>query len=394
MLESAEPPTPLRIALLDSWAPSSHEGSGTAVGVRGLALGLARIGHDVVTLAPRAGRAGGAMAAEAGAARLPGRLLFNAGLPRRIRAEGPFDLIVGVDIDGFRWAGRGAVRPGYVVALKGVAADEARYERGWDRRRLGFLGALERRNARGASRVVVPSRYSAGVVARAYGVEPPRITVVPEAIDLDRWPRVERRTGADGDGPLTILSVARQYPRKDTATLVRAMPIVLEGVPGARLRVIGGGPELGRLEALARELGVARAVRFDGPIPDDAQVRRAYLEADVFCLPSLQEGFGIVFLEAMAAGLPVVAARAGAVPEVVTDGRTGVLVAPGDPRALAAALVGLLESPGLRRDLGTAGRARVQDFDVGPVARRFVESAAPTRPSAVPTRPSAVPGTA
>jgi len=105
-----------------------------------------------------------------------------------------------------------------------------------------------------------------------------------------------------------------------------------------------------------------------------ADLFEEYANADVFCLPSVQEGFGIVFLEAMVAGLPVVACRAAAVPEVVLDGQTGLLVPPRDPVALATALGTLLADPERARALGRAGAERAEGFGVEAVARAFLDA--------------------
>jgi glycosyltransferase involved in cell wall biosynthesis len=99
-----------------------------------------------------------------------------------------------------------------------------------------------------------------------------------------------------------------------------------------------------------------------------------YVGAHCFCLPTVQEGFGLVFAEAMAAGLPVVACRAAAVPEIVADGRTGLLVSPARPDELATALETLLMSDGLRKELGEEARRRVDAYDLDGVAKRFLEA--------------------
>jgi len=104
------------------------------------------------------------------------------------------------------------------------------------------------------------------------------------------------------------------------------------------------------------------------------QLAEEYVGADLFCLPSVQEGFGIVFLEAMAAGLPVVACRAAAIPEVVEDGATGVLVPPRSPEALAEALGDLVRDPARAPRLGGEGRRRVAAFTPGRVADQFLEA--------------------
>ena len=347
----------LRLAFLDSWIPDRARGSGSAVAISGLGRGLEALGHEVVPVRPSA-TTGGAVR----------RLLFNLALPARLEPAA-FDLLVGFDLDGGLLPSTGTPR---VCALKGVMADEMRFERGATRLRFALLSRLERRAARTADRVIVTSEHSRGVVGEAYGVPDGRIAVVPEGIDLSAWSDLPE-PGSRADRPV-ILNVARQYPRKNTATLLRALPIVRDEVPDARLRVVGGGPELPALRALARELELGGAVRFLGPLEDAGELRREYASASVFCLPSLQEGFGIVFLEAMAAGLPVVAGRAGAVPEVVPDGEVGRLVPPRDAEALAGALVRLLRDSERRRQMGRRGRRRVRDFDWPRVARRFLHA--------------------
>jgi glycosyltransferase involved in cell wall biosynthesis len=365
---------PLHILFLDSWKSGAWDGSGTAVGIAGLRKGLEGLGHRVEVLRPEGRTDPGLLE----------RLWFNVRLPGRIRAP---DLVVGFDLDGFRWsrarkgsrtgAGPGGSAP-YLVSLKGVAADEARFATSRaEALHLRVLAALERRNARHADAVLVPSRYSARVVNREYGIPESRIRVVPEAVDTAPFETLRLDPPPLPAAP-TILSVARQYPRKDTATLLRALPRVRERIPEVRLRVIGGGPELPRLNALALKLSLGSSVTFDGAVPDDEEVRRAHFQAHLFCLPSLQEGFGIAFVEAMAAGLPVVAARAGAAPDVIDEGVTGVLVPPGDPSALANALIRLLDGEEGRRErgrLGAAGPERARRFTPEAAATRFLEVA-------------------
>ena len=308
------------------------------------------------------------------------RLLFNLGLRNRVRGGRlpPADLVVGFDIDGFLLSK--ALALPYVVLLKGVAAEEAGFESGLDAFRLRVLSLLERRNAAGASLVIVPSEYSARVVAREYGVAARRIAVVPEGIDLGRWLVNDRGSGrapAPERSHATILTVARQYPRKNTGTLLAALPAVARAIPGARLRVVGGGPRLPALRRRARGLGIGERVDFLGALAGDDALRSEYAAADCFCLPSLQEGFGIVFLEAMAAGLPVVAGRRAAVPEVVADGETGILVNPESEEEVAAALVRLLTDHELRGRMAAAGAARVREYDLRKVVGRFLDAVEP-----------------
>jgi glycosyltransferase involved in cell wall biosynthesis len=376
---------PLRIAFLNSWPEPSHEGSGTAVSIGNLAQGLSHRGHEVVTLTPwkEGGRTPGPLPL------LFHRLHFNRSVGRRIDDTGPFDLVVGFDMDGFLWSrrrearnsGNGRKPPPFILWLKGIASDEARFARGTDSLILSLAARLESMNARGADRVIVPSRYSAEVAEEVYGLERGHLHVVPEAIDLEAWertpsvPRPSPPTRPSEAHPFRILSVARQYPRKDTETLLRALPFVRRaGVP-VRLTIVGGGPELPRLRKVTRTLGLSDVVSLTGPLEERESLLDLYREADLFCLPSLQEGFGIVFLEAMAAGLPIVAARAGATPEVVTDGVIGQLVPPGDIEELGRALGELALNPALRMRMGEAGIRRVEGYSLDRHTDRFLEAA-------------------
>lgn len=348
------------MAFLDSWHAAPSRGSGTAVAIATLARGLRRLGHEVRTLAGRSRLP-----------ELPRRFVYNLGLNGRIRAVDP-DLVVGFDVDGFLLPERRDYP--LAVQLKGVAADEARFDRGWGRWKLRLLASLEGRNARRADRVVVPSDYSAGAAAEAYDLERDGIAVVPEALDPGPWERLRARPPVRPDRRPTILSVGRQYRRKNTRTLLEALPAVQTAVPEVRLRVVGGGPELSRLRERVRALGLRDRVDLLGALPRTEDVRAEYFRADCFCLPSLQEGFGIAFLEAMAAGLPVVAGRAGAAPEVVPDGEAGLLVDPRDPGELADALVRVLTRPSLAGRLGRVGQRRVRHFTPERSARAFLSA--------------------
>lgn len=171
----------------------------------------------------------------------------------------------------------------------------------------------------------------------------------------------------------TVLCVARLYPRKDVATLIRAADRLRRTLPALRVCVAGDGPERRRLRALVRRLGLAGCVELWGHVDWDRLVS-AYAACRVFCLPSRQEGFGIVFLEAMAAGRPIVACRGTAAEELVSQERDGLLVPQGDPEALAAALHRLLTDTALRRRCGARGPDRVRAFAPEPIARRLLDA--------------------
>jgi len=358
----------MRIAFLDSWLQQAAEGSGTAVAIGGLAEALTAQGHRVERILPPPAD---------GLPLLARRLAYNLTLPRRL-ASATYDLIVGFDIDGFRLAGACPVP--YVCSIKGVLAEEARCERGWPRRMLASLALLERRNARRADLVLSTSHYCCERIHAHYGVPSERLRQVPEGIDLALWQPADNAAAAADREPFRVLCVARQYPRKRIADLITAFATVVQRLPQARLTVIGDGPEHGDLVALVRRLALEGQVELLGALASDAEVRAWYGRASVFCLPSEQEGFGIVFLEAMAAGLPVVSTTAAAIPEVVPHGQAGLLVPPRDPAALAGALLQLLEDPALQQRCRSFGRTHVQAFSWDRVAERFLAAVAPLMP--------------
>jgi phosphatidylinositol alpha-1,6-mannosyltransferase len=345
-----------RLLFVTGTASDVRGGSGTFVGISVLFRALLARGHRVDLLVTPPGRS----------LSLPGRLFFNVRTWDAVRRFRP-EVVVGFDLDGI-FLRRGGARS--VASLKGVLADEARFEHGAARARLSIEAFFERIHVRRVETVLATSAYSAARIVEDYGVPSRRVRVVPESIELERWEALLRAAPALPRERPSILCVAHLYPRKDVATLVGAMARL---ETAATLRVVGEGPELPRLQGLARRLALGDRVEFLGHVPL-ARLAAEYAGADVFCLPSRQEGFGIVFLEAMAAGLPIVAARAAAVEELLGDGECAVLVPPGDETALAAALGRLLGDAGQRRRLSEAGRRRVRRYDAPLVAAEFLEA--------------------
>ena len=179
-----------------------------------------------------------------------------------------------------------------------------------------------------------------------------------DAFDPSRTDReeVRRGIGVDQDAFL-IASVGRLEPVKGHFHLIDALPDVIRRHPHTILALVGDGELLRDLKDRARSLGLADRVRFPGHRKDVAGILAA---ADLFVLPSLNEGFGLALLEAMAAGLATVASRVGGVPEVVSEGETGILVPPAEPHALADAVLRLMGDPEGRTRMGTAGRERAR----------------------------------
>ena len=275
------------------------------------------------------------------------RLLFNERL--RFHDWSRYDVIVGFDMDGYRIAGRTGVR--HAAVIKGVIADELQFERGVTRALLSLQAACERRHVRRADLVITSSAYSAAEIQSAYGLHSTP-AVVPEMIELERW-RVERTANS----AFSVLCVGRPYPRKRIGLLVEAARLLAARIPGIEVRITGTG-------------AAAANVRWLGRISFQ-ELQAEYARASVFCLPSVQEGFGIVFLEAMAAGVPIVAARAAAVPEVVPQ---GVLVEPESAAALADAIERLYLDADERERLRAAGYERVKEYAAPRVAAQFLQA--------------------
>jgi len=229
----------------------------------------------------------------------------------------------------------------------------------------------------------------------AGGVEPGRISVINSSIDLGRFTGVpdQRRAvraelGIPQDAWL-VGNVAALAWHKGQKDLLAAMPHLLKRVPSAWLVMVGGGEERTALEALARALGVESRVIFTGVRQD---VPRLLTALDAFCMSSLLEGLCNSVLEAFAMQVPVVATRAGGLPELVEDGRTGLLVPPRDAQALAEALSRQHDDPAAARRMAGAARDLVHarfgvDYMVARTAElyaRLLRTQAPLPPGNIP----------
>jgi phosphatidylinositol alpha-1,6-mannosyltransferase len=223
---------------------------------------------------------------------------------------------------------------------------------------------LARRAAlRKACGIVAVSRHTAETTASVQRVAREKIAVLSPALDpRHATPDPEPSHWPVPPGSKVLLTVARLLacePGKGIDTVIRALPRLLDSFPNLYYVVIGDGDDRPSLEKLAVECGVAGRVLFPGSRA--GSLRGCYEAADVFVMPSRQEGFGIVFLEAMAAGKPVVGAACGGAIEAVADGETGFLIDYGDVPALETRLAALLADDGLRRRMGEAGRRKTEE---------------------------------
>ena len=201
---------------------------------------------------------------------------------------------------------------------------------------------------------------SSATAACVRGIEP---QVIYPAVPLP-----ERTADVWCDSELIVGTASRLVPLKGIRYLVRAVARLSARFPKLRLEVAGSGPDEVTLRDLAAQLGVADRVRFLGWCDDLATVMRGW---QIYVQPSIEEALGAGILHAMAAGLPVIATRVGGIPEAVADGMSGFLVAPSDADALADKLAFLIQSPELRRQMGSAGRKLIIEHfsEAGAAAR-------------------------
>lgn len=214
--------------------------------------------------------------------------------------------------------------------------------------------------------VTYVSSYTRGRFAAAFGRDA-ALEYVPCGVDTDRFApdaagraELRERYGL-GDAPV-VLCLSRLVPRKGQDILIQAWSSVLREVPDARLVIVGGGPYGDRLHELAAKTGVTDTVLFTGSVPGD-ELPTHHAMADVFAMPTRTrgggldvEGLGIVFLEASASGVPVVAGDSGGAPETVREGVTGTVVDGRDRAQVAEAVIAILRDPDLAADMGARGR--------------------------------------
>ena len=211
---------------------------------------------------------------------------------------------------------------------------------------------------RRASRVIAVSDAIRRRLVERDGLSPAKITLLPNSV-----PPVRQAHGDALPLPKELAErplvgvVARLQPEKGVASFLKAASHVAGEVPDARFVVVGDGPLRKELFGLAEELGIRDRVLFLGFRPDAQALLKLM---DVVAVPSVSEGTPLVVLEAMSAGVPVVASRVGGIPGQIQPGREGILVPPGDAQALGDALLGLLRDPESARRMGEAGRLRAE----------------------------------
>jgi glycosyltransferase involved in cell wall biosynthesis len=206
-----------------------------------------------------------------------------------------------------------------------------------------------------SDRIICNAHALKEIMIQRYRVASERIAVVPNAVDTDHFKPFPNQ----GFIRPTVLSIGRLVDDKDPLNLLEGFRLASERVPHAQFVIMGNGPLRAELDARIVAHFLDGKIKLLAGVPD---VRLAMRSASVFVLASVREASPNVIIEAMAMGLPVVATRVGGIPELIEDGKTGILVEPGDPRGLADAVATVLADENRRREMGLLGRRRVEEF--------------------------------
>ena len=225
------------------------------------------------------------------------------------------------------------------------------------------LSKIERKSAKNATLIVTVSKYSSEKAVQFYDVDKAKIRIVPNAVDTQRFKpsegceTIKRQIGIDNK--FCVLFVGRLIPRKGLLFLIEAARQVVKEFSETMFVVVGNGPLKNTLRAYLEKINLSGNFVFLGDV-NESVLPAVYNCADVFALPSIQEGQGIALLEAQATAKPVVAFDVGGVHEAMLDKETGLLVKP-DSRKLADSILKLLANRSLREKMGSKGRAFVSD---------------------------------
>ena len=233
---------------------------------------------------------------------------------------------------------------------------------------------LMRKTLRGAARILTNSHYTADLAIES-GARRESVVVLNPGVDVNRF----KASASSAKNGATLLSIGRMVERKGFDVVLRALPQLVKSFPNLRYVCAGDGPELQHLQALAGELGVAKYVEWPGEVGEQRKLD-LYAGADVFVMPNRivkkggsVEGFGIVFIEAAACGIPSIAGNSGGAPDAVVDGVTGYLVNPTNIEVITEKIATLLSTPSLRHQLGSAARQRAESsFRSEQIAERYL----------------------
>jgi phosphatidylinositol alpha-1,6-mannosyltransferase len=222
------------------------------------------------------------------------------------------------------------------------------------------LSPVRRRALCASDQIISISRFTAHRAALVNGICPQSVRLLPNCVD----PKLiaDQALKPASSPLLSLLTVSRilgSRMGKGHDQVIRALPSLLQRFPNLIYNVVGGGEGRSEMEALALKEGVSHAVRFHGVVSDE-EMAGCYASADVFIMPSQREGFGFVFIEAMAQGIPAIGGNKDATPEVIVDGETGYIVDPTSVDAIVDVTARLLSDPNLRQRMGHKALTHVE----------------------------------
>jgi glycosyltransferase involved in cell wall biosynthesis len=226
-----------------------------------------------------------------------------------------------------------------------------------------FVHACEPVALRRLQAVIAASDFTAQVMADVYHIPKDHLHMCHLSIATGRYTNMEALREQVNPHPPRILFVGGNMQRKGLPLLIAAAPRVLEVIPDAEFWIAGKDKAEPFMKSLCKQTGVSERFRFFGWQSQDDMLN-LYAQTDIFVLPSLTEAFGVVFLEAMASGLPVIGTRVGGIPEIIKDGVNGMLVENDNVSELATAIVQLLGNKNLQENLRQAGLATMRRFDI------------------------------
>lgn len=247
---------------------------------------------------------------------------------------------------------------------------------------LSFLkNLLKKESLKKVSRIITVSENNRQVLAALYPEHKDKISVIHNGLDLTWWQsQLLRFTDLDRrkikeelflarENTLTIISIAELHERKGLKYLIEAIPEVSAKFPNIKSVIVGEGPQRPYLEKLIKNLKIENHVILVGR---QKEIPKLLKSSDIFVLPSRREAFGLVVLEAMITGLPVIASQTGGIPEIIEHGKTGLLVKPENPEPIATTLIDLISNPEKRQKLATAGHKLVhQKFTAKRMAEEY-----------------------
>lgn len=239
---------------------------------------------------------------------------------------------------------------------------------------------LKKRSLKKVKKIVTISRHNQKLLQELYPKHSDKVQLIPNGLDITWWQsqllrftdeerrKIKQELFHANDNTLIVICVAELHERKGQKYLIEAIPEVVSEFPNVKFVFVGDGPARANLEELVSRLKLEHHVTFTG---QQKNISKLLKSSDIFCLPSRREAFGMVNLEAMLAGLPVIASRVGGIPDIVVDGKTGILVEPENPQALTKALKNLIKNPEKRTAMTLSGQKQALKFAASTMAKEY-----------------------